>query len=103
MHIDVRPRISSLLIYPPTIPTSRPLLPTDLINLDLTLYSSLPPSSSSPTPSIFMHGDSSRTISLPEVDQQGLDLVEATREALMEGVKVCGPGRKFRDIGQAIE
>ena len=70
---------------------SRPLDPADIINIDLTLFHSS------------YHGDTSATFILPEVDEIGRELVEATREALELGISACGPGMKFRGIGQAIE
>jgi methionyl aminopeptidase len=84
---------------------SRPLLPTDIINIDVTIFASLPhelasESAAHPVP---FHGDSSITICLPEVDDQGRELVEITQEALDIGINQCGPGRKFREIGCAIE
>lgn len=87
---------------PRSTASSRILLPTDIINIDVTLYTSLPSPASSPLP-LSTHGDSSITFCLPEVDEQGRELVEITQEALDIGIKQCGPGRKFRDIGCAIE
>ncbi|OCF74587.1 methionine aminopeptidase, type I [Kwoniella mangroviensis CBS 8886] len=72
-------------------PTSRPLHPEDIINIDLTLFYK------------GYHGDTSATFLLPEVDEQGTDLVEATKEALEVGIKACRPGRKYKDIGKEIE
>jgi len=39
---------------------------------------------------------------LPDVDNQGVELVEATREALAIGIKACGPGMPLKGIGRAI-
>lgn len=69
---------------------SRPLHPKDLINIDITIYHSS------------HHGDTSATFALPECDKPGRDLVDATREALYEGIKVCKPGAQFKEIGKAI-
>jgi methionyl aminopeptidase len=85
----------------------RTLLPTDIINIDVTLYTT-PPSISTQANAgqgipVYTHGDSSVTFCLPEVDDQGKELVEITQEALDIGIKQCGPGRNFRDIGCAIE
>ncbi|ORY20640.1 peptidase M24, structural domain-containing protein [Naematelia encephala] len=73
------------------IPDDRPLLPEDIINIDLTLYFGS------------YHGDTSQTFVLSDVDKPGRDLVEATREALELGIRACGPGKQLRDIGSAIE
>ncbi|RSH83380.1 uncharacterized protein EHS24_007060 [Apiotrichum porosum] len=69
----------------------RPLLSTDIINLDITLFLN------------GYHGDTSATFVLPETDKQGRDLVEATREALEIGIRTCGPGKLYRGIGRAID
>ena len=69
---------------------SRPLDSRDIINVDLTLYYN------------GYHGDTSATFCLPDVDQPGRDLVEATREALHVGIRACGPGKPFNAIGKAI-
>jgi methionyl aminopeptidase len=85
----------------------RILLPTDIINIDVTLYTKPPSLFTQDDPSqrlpVYTHGDSSVTFCLPEVDDHGRELVEITQEALDIGIKQCGPGRNFRDIGCAIE
>lgn len=81
----------------------RVLLPTDIINIDVTLYTKPPTTTSAQELPVYVHGDSSVTFCLPEVDEQGRELVEITQEALDIGIKQCGPGRNFRDIGCAIE
>ncbi|WVW83950.1 methionine aminopeptidase, type I [Kwoniella bestiolae CBS 10118] len=73
------------------IPDDRPLHPEDIINIDLTLFYK------------GYHGDTSATFVLPDVDRQGRELVEATKEALQVGIKACRPGRKYQDIGREIE
>jgi methionyl aminopeptidase len=70
---------------------SRPLEPQDIINIDLTIFYQ------------GYHGDTSRTYCLPDVDGQGVELVEATREALHIGLRACGPDMPLSGIGQAIE
>ncbi|KAJ9109348.1 hypothetical protein QFC21_000677 [Naganishia friedmannii] len=84
---------------------ARPLHPTDIINIDVTVFASLPHDLASDYAAhpVAFHGDSSMTICLPEVDEQGRELVDITQEALDIGIKQCGPGRKFREIGCAIE
>lgn len=88
---------------PPDILTllRRPLEPTDLINLDITVYALHPLAPASPRHAY--HGDNSQTICLPDVDAAGRELVEVTKEALEIGIKVCGPDVPFREIGRAIE
>ncbi|KZT60768.1 methionine aminopeptidase [Calocera cornea HHB12733] len=73
------------------IPDDRPLLPNDIVNVDVTVYLN------------GFHGDTSRTFMLPEVDERGRALVAATEGALREGITACGPGRPFTAIGAAIE
>jgi len=70
---------------------SRPLEPDDTVNIDLTIFFQ------------GYHGDTSRTYCLPDVDGQGIELVEATREALKVGLQACGPGMPLSGIGQGIE
>jgi methionine aminopeptidase len=36
-------------------------------------------------------------------DQQGLDLMGCTEEALTSAIKICGPGVPFREIGNIIQ
>ncbi len=69
---------------------SRPLDPRDIINIDITIYYN------------GYHGDTSKTFILPDVDNEGRELVEVTKEALERGIKVCGPGMPFDGIGRAI-
>ncbi|OCF36818.1 methionine aminopeptidase, type I [Kwoniella heveanensis BCC8398] len=73
------------------IPDDRPLHPEDIINIDLTLYYQ------------GYHGDNSATFLLPDVDQPGRELVEATQEALDVGIRACGIGKRYKDIGAEIE
>lgn len=70
---------------------SRPLRADDIINIDITIYLN------------GYHGDTSATFALPGTDAAGLDLVEATRQALHIGIEQCGPGKPYAGIGQAIE
>ncbi|KAK8864436.1 methionine aminopeptidase, type I [Kwoniella newhampshirensis] len=73
------------------IPDDRPLHPQDIINIDLTLFHD------------GYHGDTSATFLLPEVDKPGRELVEATKEALDVGIRACGPGKAYNEIGRTIE
>jgi methionyl aminopeptidase len=75
----------------PAYTISRPLHPEDIINIDLTLYLN------------GFHGDTSMTFLLPEVDKQGRELAEATKEALEVGIRACAPGKRFGDIGREIQ
>ncbi|KAJ1911924.1 hypothetical protein H4219_005783 [Mycoemilia scoparia] len=74
------------------IPDSRPLADSDIINIDVTLFKD------------GFHGDTSCTflVNPDAVDALGKELVEATKEALDIGIRVCGPGVPFREIGNAI-
>jgi len=72
------------------IPDDRPLEDGDIINIDVTVYLD------------GVHGDTSRTFLVGDVDQPGRDLVSATNEALRAGIDACGPGRPFKGIGEAI-
>ncbi|BEI84756.1 hypothetical protein CcaverHIS002_0501570 [Cutaneotrichosporon cavernicola] len=73
------------------IPDSRPLLATDIVNVDITLYYN------------GFHGDTSATFVLPAADAAGRELVRVTREALELGISVCGPGKSYAGIGKVIE
>ncbi|KAG9017671.1 hypothetical protein FRB90_000316 [Tulasnella sp. 427] len=72
------------------IPDERPLEDGDIVNVDVTVYKD------------GWHGDTSKTFLVGNVDQQGVDLIQATEEALLAGIKACGPGVPFREIGRAI-
>jgi methionyl aminopeptidase len=73
-------------------PVERTLESTDLINVDVTLFTS-----------DGVHGDTSHTIILPDVDPIGRTLVEVTEGALEEGIRTCGPGVPYKEIGRRIE
>ncbi|KAG8977646.1 hypothetical protein FRC05_000902 [Tulasnella sp. 425] len=72
------------------IPDERPLEDGDIINVDVTVYKD------------GWHGDTSKTFLVGNVDEQGQELVQATEEALAAGIRVCGPGVPFREIGRTI-
>jgi len=78
------------------IPDSRPLEETDMLTLDLTLYTRAG-----------FHSDTSRTFCLypdsKEKDSSALALQEITRSALKQAIDACGPGVPFREIGRIIE
>lgn len=75
----------------PAADISRPLLPTDIVNVDITLYYN------------GYHGDTSATFTLPDTDRAGRELVRLTREALDLAIEVCGPGKNYAAIGKVIE
>jgi methionine aminopeptidase len=72
--------------------------------VDVTIYSALPEEEDDDdTIPVWMHGDTSRTFALPAIDTLGKELIECTREALEVGIRKCGPGVPFSEIGTAIE
>ncbi len=73
------------------IPDSRPLADGDIINIDVTLYRD------------GVHGDTSATFLVGEVDAASVQLVEVTLESLNLAIAAVTPGGPVRDIGQAIE
>lgn len=73
------------------IPDNRPLQPTDVINVDVSVFIG------------GFHGDTSRTVALDGVDSEGRSLLDAGQRALAAGMAVCRPGLKFAAIGTAIE
>lgn len=76
------------------IPDRRPLEETDMLTLDLTLYTRAG-----------YHSDTSKTFCSPPFtnDSFALDLEEVTRFALYSAIAACGPGVPFREIGRIIE
>lgn len=73
------------------IPDERPLEDGDIMNIDLTVYLD------------GWHGDTSRTIAIGNVDQEGCDLIAATQEALLVGINSVEIGAPFSEIGRNIE
>jgi methionine aminopeptidase len=73
-------------------PRSRSLLPSDILNIDITLF----------TRSHY-HGDTSLTFALPSADIFSRALIAVAREALHVGIRACGPGRPFKNVGDAID
>lgn len=73
------------------VPNLRPLQEGDFINLDVTVFVDE------------VYGDTSDMAVVgtphPEVER----LISATREAVREGIKVCGPGIKMKEVGAACE
>ena len=73
------------------IPDSRPLADGDIVNIDVTLYRD------------GVHGDTSATFLVGDVEQDSRKLVEVTLESLNLAIQAVSPGGPVRDIGQAIE
>jgi methionyl aminopeptidase len=73
------------------IPDARPLQDGDIVNFDITAYKD------------GFYGDNSDTFLVGNVDQEGVKLVETTREALNAGIHVCKPGAPFSTIAKEIE
>ena len=73
------------------IPDNRKLQDGDILNCDVTVFYK------------GYHGDTSKTICIGDVDDEGRDLVEKTRMALDVGIQQVRPGAEFHEIGTAIE
>lgn len=73
------------------IPDSRPLADGDIINIDVTLWKE------------GVHGDTSATFLVGDVDSASLRLVRETARALDLGIAAVSPGGPVSDIGRAIE
>jgi len=80
-----------LLCSAPFADRSRPLLDTDIVNLDVTVFYN------------GYHGDTSATFLLPNTDAAGRELVACTEEALERAIAICKPGVRFSEIGRVIE
>jgi len=72
------------------IPDTRPLQDGDIVNFDITSYKH------------GFYGDNSDMALVGNVDDQGKQLVAATRDALQAAIEVCRPGQKFSAIAEAI-
>jgi methionyl aminopeptidase len=83
--------VNNVLVH--GIPDDRPLLGSDIINIDVSVYVD------------GYHGDCSKTVavSAKEVDKAGNALIQHTLECLNLGIDVCQPGRSFNEIGNVIE
>ncbi|HAY51214.1 MAG: type I methionyl aminopeptidase [Acidimicrobiaceae bacterium] len=73
------------------IPDSRQLQDGDIVNIDVTVYYE------------GVHGDTSVTFLVGDVDDHSRSLVDTTREALYKGMETVRNGSQVCDIGQAIE
>ncbi|GAU90985.1 hypothetical protein RvY_03326-3 [Ramazzottius varieornatus] len=49
------------------------------------------------------HGDCSETFAVGRTDEEAVRLMDVTKTALYEAIKLCRDGRKLADIGQTIE
>jgi methionyl aminopeptidase len=73
------------------IPDSRRLQDGDIVNVDVTAFIE------------GVHGDTSATFLVGDVDPTSVALVAHTRNAMHAGIAVVRPGARIRDIGKAIE
>jgi methionyl aminopeptidase len=73
------------------IPDSRPLADGDIVNIDVTIYLD------------GVHGDTSVTFLVGEVDEHSKTLVRETRNALYRAIDVVRPGMPVNEIGRVIE
>ncbi len=73
------------------IPDSRPLAEGDIVNIDVTIYLD------------GVHGDTSATFPVGDVDRASLDLIVHTREAMYAGIGAVRDGAPVNAIGRAIE
>jgi methionyl aminopeptidase len=73
------------------IPDDRPLQDGDIVNLDVTLFRE------------GVHGDTNATFLVGTVDDASKKLVRVTAECLERGIAAVAPGRRFSDIGRAIQ
>ena len=73
------------------IPDSRRLASGDIINIDVTVYRE------------GVHGDTSVTLMIGDVDEHSRRLVDETRTALYAGIAAVRAGAVVADIGKAIE
>ncbi len=73
------------------IPDSRRLLDGDIVNIDVTVYRE------------GVHGDTSVTLMLGEVDEHSRRLVSETRVALQKGIEAVRAGVAVSEIGRAIQ
>jgi methionyl aminopeptidase len=73
------------------IPDDRPLREGDIVNLDVTAFVD------------GMHGDTSATFAVGELDAPTAALVATTREATDAGIAAVAPGRPLRAIAEAVQ
>lgn len=73
------------------VPDDRPLLDGDLVTIDVSVYLN------------GFHGDCAATYAVGKVDDFGLKLMSIAEQCMYQGIKACGPGKFFTEIGEAIE
>lgn len=73
------------------IPDSRPLAEGDIVNVDVTIYID------------GVHGDTSMTFAVGQVDEWSRVLITQTKVALDKAIEAVKPGAPLNVIGQAIE
>ncbi len=73
------------------IPDSRKLADGDIVNVDVTAFIE------------GVHGDTSATFLVGDVDEESAQLVERTRAAMHAGISVVRPNARIFEIGRAIE
>jgi methionyl aminopeptidase len=73
------------------IPDSRPLANGDIVNVDVTIYLD------------GVHGDTSATFAVGEIDEYSAMLIRETRNSLYRAIDVVKPGVPVNEIGRAIE
>lgn len=73
------------------IPDSRKLQDGDIVNIDVTAYIG------------GVHGDTSCTFLVGDVDERSAELVRVTRAAMHAGIATTKPGSRIYEIGKAIE
>ena len=73
------------------IPDSRQLRDGDIINIDVTIFLD------------GVHGDTSCTFLVGDVDDVSKMLVVETRQSMYDGIDTVRPGAAFNEIGRAIE
>ncbi|MGI9085405.1 MAG: type I methionyl aminopeptidase [Aeromicrobium sp.] len=73
------------------IPDDRALQDGDIVNIDITAYVD------------GVHGDTSKTYLVGDVDEESRLLVERTREATMRAIRAVRPGRQVNVMGRVIE
>lgn len=73
------------------IPDDDPLEEGDIVNIDVTAYIG------------GVHGDTSATVGVGQIDESSRLLVERTHEALNRAIAVVAPGRELNAIGRVIE
>jgi methionyl aminopeptidase len=73
------------------IPDSRPLADGDIVNIDVTIFLD------------GVHGDTSITFLVGDVDEASRLLVRETRNALYKAIEVVRPGVPINEIGRVIE